>query len=145
MGNTMTRYNPCPADPANPTLKNEYSKDIKILPGTYDANVIGFSYHDIVIPEEIKEVGDWPFEEEVSIPEMVFGCDNPFPMSNAEYEIEIDKEKLDKNNEVTLYIPVLDLQAVPENRRAIEDLSALELVAEVPSTHRSSLRPKWPK
>ena len=100
-----------------------------------------FSYEDIVIPKETREVGDWPFEEEYEMPEMVFGCEQPFPMGSVTFPVTIDKEELDQGSRLILYAPVFDLQATPENQRKVEDLDGMEVAANIPTTHPSTLQP----
>jgi len=142
VGNELTRFTPCPGDPAHPEPRTDISKNIRILPGEYVVNVNLFSYEDIKIPAEKREIGSWPFEEDVPFPEVQFNCTNPFPMGNVEFEIELDASELDRNNELILFAPAFDLQSIPENQRHIEDLSGIEAVDNVPTTHPSSLRPR---
>jgi len=139
VGNDMSKDSPCPKDPLQPIPKTETRENIQILPGSYDAMVTVFSYEDIVIPKETREVG-WPGED-FDMPEMVFGCEQAFPMGSTTFPVTIDKVELDLGNRLMLFAPVFDLQATPENQRKVEDLDGIDVAANIAATQPSTLQP----
>jgi len=50
---------------------------------------------------------------------------------------------LDENNHIIFYVPAVDLFAVPENNRKIEDLEAMGLAADFPENNPDLFQPTY--
>lgn len=113
-------------------------EEISVVPGEYEVQVMLFDRNEIVIPERTEEVGSWPFEQTVRYPEITFNNESPWMLGGLE-ENFIMTDMIDYHTTIELRVIALDLGAVSENNRRIEDMEVLGKVEEYTEMHISEL------
>lgn len=137
IGSETTRTEPCSGE-----IKKEIST-IELVPGDYAVNIVILSYDNITIPAERRETGSWPFTEKYTVPEMVFDCENPLPISQINFDWHVEAKDIDADKVLNFYSVVADFKEIPESWRKIEDISEITETQNYAQTYRSLINPRW--
>ncbi len=139
IGSEATRTEPCSDEP-----KKEAST-IELVPGDYNVNIVVLSYDNITIPAERRETGSWPFTEKFTVPEMVFNCENPLPISQISFDWHVEAKDISPDKMLNFYSIAADFKETPESWRKLEDISAIAETQNHAQTYQSLIRPQWRK
>jgi hypothetical protein len=121
-------------------IEKNTTSTLNLVPGTYKVS-LDLLYHElIVVPEDEREEGDWPFQEEYTIPEVRF--DDNYPKGGAMFDkdtgyVVITPEDLYSNKTLTLYVMDAGIPTI------IEQINSPERVRALSNKHRGILEPKF--
>ncbi len=129
----------------------DISQDIKIIPGKYKINLYTFKYPKtpVIIPPKrhCEKTGVPPFEKKKCyyIPKkpIEFNTTDPLPSGMSDFEFEIKPQDLDSASAIELYYINFALDKVPQQQRAVGDLSQLDKLDAYSEEHANLLKPTF--
>ncbi|MBD3310034.1 hypothetical protein GF351_02335 [Candidatus Woesearchaeota archaeon] len=118
--------------------------DLRIAPGTYAVSGNLILDENIIIPEQERTEGTWPFEQEYTIPQVDFN--ESFPSGGIEgVEWTFSRSALENNDVVVLYLVSPDIAGIPESQRRVEDLDQINNIEDYSRSYRQELVPGYRK
>ncbi|MBW2978208.1 hypothetical protein KY331_05150 [Candidatus Woesearchaeota archaeon] len=116
------------------------TSSLRLVPGTYEVEMSMFYHQPVIIPEDKREEGSWPFEEEYTIPEVKFDDDyfkGGAIFNNQTGYLIISPNNLYKDNNLTFFIVDTPL---PEK---IEHIFNQNILEKLSSQFRPKLEPRY--
>ncbi len=131
-------------NPAMQVVEYNVSDDnvsLELAPGKYKVMVQSADYRELEIPTEKREVGEFPFEQEITINGTMFNESNPFPSGGAEAEFDLGDDLYD-SEKITFYYISPDLYNIPKDKRVIEDLQMMMQWSNYSNIYKEDVIPK---
>lgn len=117
---------------------------IKLVPGTYELNIITILHKDIIIPEDERDIDRgivdvFAGEESYTIDEIKF---ESFPTGNLNIEFEVTERDL-RNKKIKFKVLDFAIDRVNPVYRIVEDLEQMGLVEEISLANIQYFKPKF--
>jgi len=124
-------------------LQGPTEGEIRLSPGKYEADINMFLRERLIIPPRqiTKRVGLFS-KKTFTIPGHEFNENSPYPSGGLKLNITITEEDMKKDT-IVLYAINFALDRVPEQQRAIEDLTQIAKVEEYSKIYASLLQPTF--
>jgi len=120
--------------------KGQQTGQLELAPGNYKLEIQLQNDEILLIPEDERKVGSFPFEEEINIPEVKL--DESYISGGVLINFTVEPNDIEKSS-VTFYIINPDLLGVPVSNRVVEDLDQLNKIAEYSNKYPLKLKPKF--
>lgn len=139
----FTKVNDFEGDPehiAVAQVKPNQTSSLNLVPGTYEVSLDLLYHKPFVIPEDEREAGTWPLQEEYTIPAVEI--DDNYLKGGAVFDestgyVIITPEDLYSNKTLNLY--VIDT-GIPN---VVEQINDMDMIRAWTTKHRSMLEPKF--
>ena len=119
---------------------NQTNATLKLIPGTYEVDIDLFYHEPVIIPEEEREAGFWPFVEEYTMPEIEINdsyVKGGAVLNNETGYLIIPSDKLYEYNTLTFFVVSTE---IPER---VEEIHDPELTDKLSARFRARLEPKY--
>lgn len=114
------------------------TRNITVVPGTYNVDVMLIDKNTIEIPEETRTMGALLISHDFTIPSIVFNESAPFLLGGLKGDFTITDD-IDNTDTIVLNVAAFELGEIPADWRKLEDLEIMAQIENYTERYRSRL------